>query len=30
MLNTAMGDDATVETILQLIDGANRRETGTK
>jgi len=30
MLNTAMGDDATVETILQLIEAANRREAGTK
>jgi cytidylate kinase len=26
MLNTAMGEDATVETILQLMDAANRRE----
>ena len=26
MLNTSMGEDATVETILNLIDAANRRE----
>jgi cytidylate kinase len=26
MLNTAVGDDATVETILSLVDAANRRE----
>jgi hypothetical protein len=26
MLNTAAGDDATVETILTLIDAANRNE----
>ncbi|HEX4119358.1 MAG TPA: cytidylate kinase-like family protein [Verrucomicrobiae bacterium] len=26
MLNTAIGDDATVDTILNLIDAANRRE----
>ena len=28
MLNTAIGEDATVETILSLIDAANRRESG--
>lgn len=26
MLNTAMGDDATVDTILELMDAANKRE----
>jgi cytidylate kinase len=30
MLNTAEGEDATVETILSLIDAANRREGGTQ
>jgi cytidylate kinase len=30
MLNTAMGEDATVETILSLIEAANRREAGAK
>jgi cytidylate kinase len=29
MLNTAMGEDATVETILSLIEAANRREART-
>ena len=29
MLNTAPGDDATVETILSLLDAANRREART-
>jgi hypothetical protein len=27
MLNTVIGEDATVETILSLLDAANRRET---